>query len=333
MSPHIHNSVRSRRSPASAAKGPERRRRDRERSRRVRFAIVRIVSACVRRLPLRVATALGDVAGLAAWMFDRKRRGRALRQLELAFGDAMPADERRRVARRCHRLLGRAVFAWYPLQRLGADGALRHVAGDVPPDVRAALDAGRGAVLVSPHTGMLELAGLWYARRLGAVAVVRDSAGDPVAARQVEMRREIGVRTVEHGGARELVRVLRAGGVVAMLADHDIHRARGAFVPFFGRPAHTPVGPAALAVRLGVPVIFAWIEWRSFTRHEMRFGPLLEPRPGLVGEDATLELTARITAAVEACVRARPAEWIWMHDRWRTRPEDLPEAPCWPRTT
>jgi lauroyl/myristoyl acyltransferase len=104
------------------------------RKRRVRFAIVRVVSACVRRLPIRVASALGDLAGLVAWTFDRKRRERARRQLDFAFGGSVPAAERRRIARRCHVLLGRAVFAWYPLQRLGADVALRHVAGDVPQE-------------------------------------------------------------------------------------------------------------------------------------------------------------------------------------------------------
>jgi KDO2-lipid IV(A) lauroyltransferase len=144
------------------------------------------------------------------------------------------------------------------------------------------------------------------------------------------MREDMGLKTIEQGNAREILRVLRGGGLVAMLADQDIRRVNGAFVPFFGKLAHTPVGPAALAVRLKVPILCAVTEWRTLTRHGGSIAEILRPREDLSNDDAVLELTARCTAAIEAAVRRRPDEWLWMHDRWRVSPEEMPDQPVWP---
>ena len=104
---------------------------------------------------------------------------------------------------------------------------------------------------------------------------------------------------------------------IGELIDQDTHGA-GVFVPFFGRPAHTPPGAALLALRGRVPVITAFIQRRPGGGHLVRMAavPLGEGN----GRGRVTELTARFTAAIEAQIRRAPAEWVWWHERWRQQP-------------
>jgi len=107
---------------------------------------------------------------------------------------------------------------------------------------------------------------------------------------------------------------LARGRVVALLIDQDT-RGAGVFVPFFGLPARTPPGPAVLALRSQVAVLTVFIRRRPDGGHTIAFERVpLPPR----GRDTVVALTARLTAAIEAAIRAAPADWVWWHRRWRS---------------
>jgi KDO2-lipid IV(A) lauroyltransferase len=257
-------------------------------------------------------------------------RRQTLGNLAIAYGAEKSEAERRRIGRRSYVLAGRGLFAWIVLHRMGAERATALVTPEISPEAAAVLDSGKGAIYLTQHSGLFELIGSWSAKHYGVVTVGRDAGADPGTTMLIDMRSEMGLRTIEQGSPREILRTLKDGGKVAMLADQDIRRVNGAFVPFFGRLAHTPTGPAAMAVRLKVPIVCSVAEWRSFTTHTARAVDVLWPREDLQGEDAVLELTARCSEAIERAVRRRPEEWLWMHDRWRASPADLPESPIWP---
>lgn len=295
-----------------------------------RARLLRVARAFVRHLPLPVASALGQAFGGLVWWAVPWLRRQTLRNLEIALGAEMDESARRAIARRCFALAGRGLFAWMVVHRMGKERALALVSYEPSPEALEVLRSGQGHIVLTQHAGLWDLAGARITQETGLAGVGRE-AEDAATSLLIEMRREIGVRTIEHGGAREIVRILKHGGSVAMLADQDMRGVNGAFVPFFGRPAHTPVGPATMAVRLGVPIVCFVAEWRSFTTHAARLTEVLRPRADLPDDEAVLELTARCSAAIERAVRRRPAEWMWIHDRWRTSPADRPEAVVWPR--
>jgi len=136
------------------------------------------------------------------------------------------------------------------------------------------------------------------------------------------LRARFGTEIVERGhtAGRILARALMKNRINGLLIDQDIRDIQGVFVPFFGRPAWTPSGAAALALKVGSPVIPAFIHRTADHRHHVEVHPPL-PVP-LTGsdEDRIRELTAAATAAIENQVRAHPEQWVWMHRRWRTRP-------------
>src|SRR5439155_2704188 len=126
------------------------------------------------------------------------------------------------------------------------------------------------------------------------------------------------IRTIDRGSsgaAREMIQAIRGGGMLAFLVDQNI-RAESVKVPFFGRPALTPIGPAKLAIRTGAVVAPIFIERRGSMQH-VRFVDPLETSRG----DDPVAVTAWMTARIEEQIRRAPEQWVWMHDRWRERPK------------
>jgi len=314
---------------AAAEKRQNRRRRHgerREKKRRRAVFLLKLLRGAVRWLPMTAACALGDALGTLAYGISGRFRRQSQKHLALAMPE-LPESERRRIARRSFALLGRGGLAFFVAHRLGAERALERVRVDGVEHMDAAIAEGKGALLVTFHFGAFELLASGIGTRFGARAVGRASDDVGPTAVLIEMRRELGCDTIQRGEALDIIRTLRAGKPVAMLIDQDTNDVHGGFVPFFGHLAHTPLGPAALAVRTGVPVVMGFITWEGLTRHCVTVLPALRARADLPTADAVLELTARMTRVGEDEVRKRPDHWVWIHRRWQTRPEDHPDYP------
>ncbi|HTO11410.1 MAG TPA: lysophospholipid acyltransferase family protein, partial [Candidatus Binatia bacterium] len=151
--------------------------------------------------------------------------------------------------------------------------------------------------------------------------VVRPLDSPALDALAAAMRRKTGAELIDKRGAlRPVLEALRRGGLVGILLDQNAARREGVFVPFFGRAASTSRSLALLSVRTGAPVLPIFIRREAPGRHRVVVEPPL-PRPAANDpEQAVVELTARCTQAIEAAIRSTPEQWLWPHDRWRTRP-------------
>jgi Kdo2-lipid IVA lauroyltransferase/acyltransferase len=122
--------------------------------------------------------------------------------------------------------------------------------------------------------------------------------------------------------ARGLLQAMRRGDTVGILMDTNMTPPQGVFVPFFGVPACTASGLARVALRTGAAVLPGFLVWEPAERkYVLRFGeqiPLIQ-----TGDDDgdVLANTTRFTAAIEAFIRLYPDQWLWVHRRWKTRPE------------
>jgi KDO2-lipid IV(A) lauroyltransferase len=278
--------------------------------------LLAFLTALFARLPWAAAQRLGAALGGLAWIAGRRDRRRTLDHLALAFPER--ADrERRALARASFRHHGTTLGEC--LHLLGRDCADvgRRVVVEGWEVVEALRAAGRPILVLTGHCGNWELlAALINCRGLGMAVVARSLADAGLNELVVGLRRRFGTETLERaapGAARRLLRVLREGGALGMLIDQDT-RVEGVWVPFFGRPAFTPVGAARIALRQGAAVVPAFIERLPDGRHHARFHPPLDLPPDEVAS------TAAMTAAIEAQVRRRPEQWVWMHRRWRRAP-------------
>lgn len=270
-------------------------------------------------MSLRRAQACGRLVGRLAWHVVRRERRRALKNIAIAFPDWSEA-QRRDAVRRMFLHLGMSLFeiAWLPNLKAATMHETTEVEG--VQALRDVVAARRPMLAITGHCGNWE----WFAHAtsLGGVPIsVLHRERDEKEMNQfiTELRAGAGIRTIDRGtesSAREMIKALKGGQALCFLMDQNI-RAESVKVPFFGHPALTPIGPAKLAIRMEAAVAIGFI-----TRGEDGFQRAYWLPPILTSRnDDPVELTARITAAMENHIRKVPEQWVWMHDRWRERPK------------
>jgi KDO2-lipid IV(A) lauroyltransferase len=277
---------------------------------------LRLLTATLGRLSWPAAQRLGRVIGALGWRLSRRDRRRTLEHLALAIPE-MPEPERRRLGRDCFRHHGTTLGECLHLFHRDCRFVLSVVELRGWEEAETARDEGRPVLILTGHCGNWELlAAAINCRGLG-MAVVARPLDEPAQQRMLAgLRQRFGTPTIARGGegaARQLLVTLRRGGALGMLIDQDT-KVDGVWVPFFGRPAFTPVAAARIALRRNAAVIPAFIERLPDGRHRATFHPALE-----LPADPTAA-TALMTAKIEEQVRRRPEQWVWMHRRWRRQP-------------
>ncbi|MBI3320374.1 MAG: LPS export ABC transporter periplasmic protein LptC, partial [Candidatus Omnitrophica bacterium] len=135
----------------------------------------------------------------------------------------------------------------------------------------------------------------------------------------LRLRARKGVETCARGSVKEIARLLRDNRIIGIMPDQDIDSLEGTFVDFFGRPTYTPIGPAALALMTGAPILPCFI-----VRTGRRFRIVIEETiPMTRTDDRTqdlLQITQAWSRVVESYLRCYPDQWVWMHRRWKTTP-------------
>jgi Kdo2-lipid IVA lauroyltransferase/acyltransferase len=281
---------------------------------------LRLLAGAVAALPVRASAWLGRRLGDLAYALLVGRRRLALANLLQAFPERSPAD-RRGIARRSFQHLG-MVFteACFVLGR-PLDQVTAQISVEGLEHLRAVVDRHGRALLLTAHLGnweLLALAPVLTGYPLTVVARARSSLGVWADG----LRRTAGVEVVDKDDAvRPVLEALRRGRLVGVLLDQNTARREGFFVAFFGRRACTSKAMALLAVRTRTPVVPAFTRRLAPGRHAITIEPAL-PVPEEADADALAAVTQRCTAAIEAAIRRTPEQWLWVHDRWRTRPPE-----------
>jgi Kdo2-lipid IVA lauroyltransferase/acyltransferase len=291
--------------------------------RTLRYGLLRAVLAVVGLLPVRWAQALGRAIGSAAFHLAPGERGKGLASLSVAFPE-MPEAERLELVRRCFRHLGTAGLEMAIAPRLGVAGLDRLV--HLPPDALGVLQSaqarGKGVVCIAAHLGNWELHAWSFVRHGLPLHAVGKENVDPRLNRLVDrFRSRGGLRNVwrgQPGAAVAMLRALRRGELLAMLIDQDTN-VQNVFVPFFGKPAATPRAAADLVLRTGAAALVCLNHRQPDGTYLATSEEIEVPRTGDSERDA-VELTARFTQRIEAGIRAHPEQWVWMHQRWKTKP-------------
>jgi KDO2-lipid IV(A) lauroyltransferase len=290
--------------------------------RRSATALGRVLAALAQLVPEARSLALGAAAGRAVFFALPARRRRAQRNLHIAFPDWGP-ERVEATARRSFEELGRSLAEWARLPRLVPEDLRQRVAFHGLEHAERALAAGRGAFFATAHYGNWELLpAAWRAavpdREL---VVVGRRFDDPGLQASIERRRVLGGGSLLRRDAREILHALRRGAAVGVLVDlYTPARRGGILVPFFGRPAWTTAGPATLALRTGAPILPVHIRRVDGPHHRVEFAPPLEVPASGDRERDIREFTGRMTAALEAAIRAHPDGWLWLHRRWKRSP-------------
>ena len=285
---------------------------------RVQYAALRGVLGALARLGFRRASDFGARVGLLGHRPLGIRRRVVERQIAAAF-PGWDSEKVETTARAAYENLGRTTLEAAVLSRYGPDKILELF--DEPTDwpvLERAMDRGRGVILVAGHLGNWELCGSYIAARGVAVEAVARQMENPLFDGYLtRTRSRLGMRIIYDGDAvRRVPRSLRENGVVGFLVDQGAAGLASTWVPFFGRYAKTPRGPAVFALRLNAPIVFGVAVRRPSGRYHLTFEPIDVVDTGDREADVD-SIVADYTLALERWVRRVPEQYLWHHRRWK----------------
>jgi Kdo2-lipid IVA lauroyltransferase/acyltransferase len=275
----------------------------------------RAAGACIVSLAFRFRPVLGRVADF---------------NLRLAFPEWSEA-RRTEIIRRMVRNIGWMAGEFSQFPKYTARNISDVVIVDGEENYLCALRRGKGVLFLTGHMGAWELSSFAHALYgYPCHFLVRAVDNVRVDALINRYRSLSGCSVIEKNeSARSMMRVLRAGGAVGILADQNTALNEGVFVDYFGVPACTTSGLARVALRTGAPVVPGYAVWDDgIGKYRLIFERAIELVQTGNEEEDIQSNTARYTKVVENFGRNYPDQWLWVHKRWKTRP--LGENPIYP---
>lgn len=278
-------------------------------------------------LSRRAAVKTGCSLGSLTYHVSRKLRLTGFRNLSLAFPELKEA-ERECILRESFVNLGRQLGEFSQFSKTTPESLREFVDCEGLENLEAAQNSGRGVILVTGHLGLWEFSSFALSAFGHPLSFLVRRIDNPKVERVIDkIRTKFGNRTIDKNAAtRKMLKILKSGGTLGILTDINTVAREGIFVDFFGVPAATTFIMAKLALHTGATVLPVFAVWAEKKHHV-----LLKVEPPVVFEktgDETADirnLTAAATKALENCIRHYPAQWLWIHKRWRTRPPNEPE--------
>ena len=293
----------------------------------VEYYALRGAVAALDRLSLRRAGRIGEWLGALGYRPFGIRRAVVERQVRAAL-PALGEDDVRRIALESYENLGRTAIETALLPTRSREQVLamfsRVEGWDV---VERAMARGRGILFVTGHLGNWELAGSLVAAKGVPLEAVARRMQNPLFDRYLtNTRQQIGMSVIHDADAvRRVPRAVRENHAVAFLVDQGAVGLASTWVPFFGRLAKTPRGPAVFALRLGTPVIFGAALRQPDGRYMIGFEEVQAQSTGDREADVD-RIVAAYTATLERRGRRAPEQYFWHHRRWKhQRPGTPPE--------
>ena len=283
--------------------------------------VLRLTGSLPRPLSLLASGFIGDL-----WFaFDRRHRTVAMNNLKRAFKEELGPDEIKAIARENFRQLARLVFEIGWSLTLKKNDIPGHVRIEGIEHVHRAFAMKKGVLFLTAHMGSWELLTLVPSLIPYTVHdIYRPLDYPPLERLFVGFRTRFGLKLIAKEGAiRKMLKALSRNEGVAIPLDQSVGARDGVFADFFGEPTCTSKGFGFIAMRTGAPVVpvFMIREIRGYT---VIFGRRIpQVCTGATHEDLVNNTTA-YNRAIEGIIRKYPAQWFWVHNRWKTKkPETL----------
>ena len=292
---------------------------------RLEYAGLRAAVATLSAVGWRRASSLGGALGRLGYSPFGVRRRVVERQIAAAFPE-WNADRVAQVARDAYDHLGRLAVETALMPSLGKKGILDLVSRTTGWElVERAIAAKRGLLLIAGHFGNWEVSGAYIAARGVPVDVIVRRMSNPIFDRYLnQTRADLGMTVVYDADAvRRTTRSLKEGRAIGFLADQGVLNLASTHVPFFGRPAKTPRGPAVFTLRYHAPTLFVAAVREPDGRFHLSFEDVPYEETGDRERDVD-GIVASYTRILEGMVRKTPEQYFWQHRRWKHQPPDTP---------
>jgi Kdo2-lipid IVA lauroyltransferase/acyltransferase len=284
-----------------------------------------LFSKIVLLMPYRAAVKAGGVLGSIAYHLVSEGRRDVEQHLAAAFPD-WTASKVKETAKQVFVNMGKNLFELFSFPKLSGEKLFKVARIENVEALRKGLEKGKGVLIASAHCGNWEFIGATVARSgIPINAIARKIYIEGLNNLLVRMRNAVGEKVILRSGtsaAKDILRSLRSNETIGILIDQDTV-VPSVFVDFFGRQAWTPTGLTTLALKTGAPVVLVLdLRMPDDTHKTICEGPL-EIRKTDNHEADLVYNTQYITSLIEKHIRKYPDQWVWMHRRWKTKPEDV----------
>jgi len=266
----------------------------------------------------KMADKLGAGLGSLAHTVLTSRRRIANENLRRAFGNELSDEQRAVVVKNVFRNAGRTMIEFARFRVLRQDGLRAIVEGPGLPELEEARSRGNGAIIVSAHFGNWEMMGAWIATQgFPMDFLIGTQHNLKVDQLLVEFREAMGVGIIRLStSARSVFKTLKANRITGLVSDQHASSG-GVTLPFFGRPAATPKGPALFAIRANSMLLPCVLRRKRHDHHVVMKGPAIYPPNSGNEEEDIRQMTAAYTKFFEDAIRQYPDQWLWTHRRWK----------------
>ena len=274
-------------------------------------------------MPRPLSRAFAIAIAQMVYLLHFRLRQVGMRNLAMVFPEKSAA-ERRRILRGVFTSLGRQLAELCQFPSYTPQNIDQVVVYDGLENYERAYARGKGVLFLTAHFGGWELSAFTHSLHGHWLHIVMRPMDNEYLDRWLQQYRTMhGNKTVNKDDfVRGLLAAMKAGETVGILMDTNMTPPQGIFVDFFGIPACTASGLARIALRTGAAVVPGFTIWDAeLQKYRLRFDPELELiRTGHLEADIAAN-TQMFTKVIEQYVRTYPDQWLWVHRRWKTRPE------------
>jgi Kdo2-lipid IVA lauroyltransferase/acyltransferase len=289
----------------------------------IEYLLARVLLGAFGTMPRKTARSAASGVAWLGFHLARRQRAAGLRNLQMAF-PALTDEQRLEVLRGCFHNLGRLLVEFSHFPALNKANISELVTQDGLENYHAALRKGRGVIFMTAHFGAWELSS--FAHSLFGypmkfvVRPIDNSSVDELITRYRTLGGNVPIQRRSAG--RDILKALRENEAVGILFDQNTTSDEGIFVEFFGIPAATTPAIATFALRTGAAVLPGFLIWEEkLGKHRLRFDPPVQLIETGDLEHDVAENTKLFNRILEGYVRKYPDQWLWIHRRWKTRPE------------
>lgn len=300
-------------------------------SKKLRKSILRFVgwlglilcSLIIQFMPVRLLYGFAKNIASLGYLFAGKQRKIALDSLGIAFGKEKSEQEIKQIAKNCFIFMAKAGVELLFL--INRPRLLRErVELEGKENLDLALSKGRGVILVSAHFGNFALFLCKLSLEGYPIAAIMRYMRDERAERFFARRRQkLNIKTIytqpRNVCVKTTIKALYNNEVIFVPLDQNFGTG-GIFVDFFGRKAATATGPIVLALRTKATVIPCFIVRQKDDSHRIVFEKPLDLAEGNGSSKVITDSIQKLTNIIESYIRRYPAEWGWIHRRWKSRP-------------
>lgn len=279
----------------------------------------KLTGLCVSLLPRKISLKIGCLLGSIVFKFSSHKRKIAYENIRLSLN----LDDEKLVKlyiKRCYQNLGKTAVEFMRFPKTSLKLIQEFVEFKGIHHIENALSLGNGAIILTGHFGNWELLAASISKKIAPLTpIVRELRSPKLNELVTKYRKEAGYSTIDRNtGIRDALRCLKSNNLLGIVADVDT-TVNGVFVDFFGRPAYTPYSPIAFALKTGAAILPSFIIRQPDGSHHAIIEPPMILRQTDEKEKDLIENTQKFTKIIETYIRKYPEQWIWMHERWKTK--------------